>query len=74
MNAEDLDVAYAALAQALTRVPTSESELFLARLVLLLIVGSDDPGAVALAIADAEADLSGAGRAGGTRPQEPPDR
>ncbi len=60
MNAEDLDRVYAALAQALTRVPPAESEMFLARLVLLLIVACDDPGAVALAIADAEADLSGA--------------
>jgi hypothetical protein len=60
MNAEDLDLVYAALAQALTRVPTAEIEMFLARLALLLIVAADDPGAVALAIADAEADLSGA--------------
>jgi hypothetical protein len=60
MNAEDLDLVYAALAQALTRVPTPEIEMFLARLALLLIVASGDPGVVALAIADAEADLTGA--------------
>jgi hypothetical protein len=60
MNAEDLDVVYAALAQALTRVPEPAIEMFLARLTLLLIVAADDPGAAALAIADAEADLTGA--------------
>ncbi len=58
MKADNLDLAYAALAQALTRVPTPAIEMFLARLVLLLIAASDDPDAVALAIADAEADLT----------------
>jgi hypothetical protein len=58
MKAENLDLVYAALAQALTRVPTAAIEMFLARLVLLLIAASDDPDAVALAIADAEADLT----------------
>jgi hypothetical protein len=58
MKAENLDLAYAALAQALTRVPVPAIEMFLARLVLLLIAASDDPDAVALAIADAEADLT----------------
>jgi hypothetical protein len=60
MNAEDLDLVYAALAQALTRVPTAEIEMFLARLTLLLIVTVDDPGAVAVAIANAEAYLTAA--------------
>jgi hypothetical protein len=58
MKAENLDLVYAALAQALTRVPAPAIEMFLARLVLLLIAASDDPDAVALAIADAEADLT----------------
>lgn len=58
MKAENLDLVYAALAQALTRVPTPAIEMFLARLVLLLIAASDDPDAVAMAIADAEADLT----------------
>jgi len=58
MKAENLDLVYAALAQALTRVPAAAIEMFLARLVLLLIAASDDPDAVALAIADAEADLT----------------
>jgi hypothetical protein len=60
VNAENLDLVYAALAQALTRVPEPAIEMFLARLALLLIVASDDPDAVAQAIADAEADLAGA--------------
>jgi hypothetical protein len=59
VNAEELDRVYAALAQALTRVPAPAIEMFLARLALLLIVAADDPDAVALAIADAEADLPG---------------
>jgi hypothetical protein len=59
MSGEDLDLAYAALAQALTRVPDTAINMFLARVTLLLIVASDDLEAVALAIADAEADMAG---------------
>jgi hypothetical protein len=62
VNADDLDRTYALLSQAMTRVQTSDMELFLARLALLLLRASDDPGAVARAIADAEADLPLAGR------------
>lgn len=57
MRADDLDRAYALLSQALTRVPAASLDLFLARLTLLLITASDDPGEVARAIADAEVDL-----------------
>lgn len=65
MNADDLDTTYALLSQAMTRVQTTDMELFLARLVLLLLATSDDPGTVARAIADAEADLPLAGREAG---------
>jgi hypothetical protein len=61
VNADDLDRTYALLSQAMTRVQTPDIELFLARLALLLLTASDDPGAVARAIADAEADLPLAG-------------
>lgn len=57
MNAEDLDRTYALLSQAMTRVQPADIDLFLARLALLLLTASGDPGAVARAIADAEADL-----------------
>jgi hypothetical protein len=60
VNAGDLDLAYAELAQALARVPEPATGMFLARLALLLIVAADDPGVVTRAIADAEADLAGA--------------
>jgi hypothetical protein len=65
VNADDLDRTYALLSQAMTRVQTSDMDLFLARLALLLLAASDDPGAVARAIADAEADLPLAGREDG---------
>lgn len=58
MTADDLDHVYALLSQALTRVSAASLDLFLARLALLLISASDDPGAVARAIADAETDLA----------------
>lgn len=57
MNANDLDELYALLSQAMTRVSAPARELFLARLALLLIAGSEDPAGVARAIADAEADI-----------------
>lgn len=58
MTADDLDRVYALLSQALTRVPVGSIDLFLARVALLLISASDDPGGVARAIADAETDLA----------------
>ena len=71
MNADELDQAYAQLSQALTRLPREASELFLARLVLLLVSSSTDVTAVSRDIAAAETDLwSYGGRNGGTEQRQ----
>jgi hypothetical protein len=56
VTADDLDQAYARLSQAITRVPSDRRELFLARLVLLLISSSADASSVMADISDAEAE------------------
>ena len=63
MTADELDQAYALLSRALTRVPHERSELFLARLALLLISSSDDLASVTADIADAEREAAHRNRA-----------
>ena len=53
MNARELDQAYVLLSQTITRVAPERHELFLARLVLLLLASHGDAEAAARAIRDA---------------------
>jgi hypothetical protein len=53
VNARELDQAYVLLSQTITRVEPERQELFLARLVLLLLASHGDADAAAAAIRDA---------------------
>jgi hypothetical protein len=54
MTAKELDQAYVLLSQTISRVPRERHEMFLARLVLLLLASHDEPEAAMDAIRDAE--------------------
>mgnify|MGYP003700341411 CR=1 FL=1 len=57
MNHEDLEHIYASLARKIDEVGAANSELFLAKLVLLLAHQCGDPDAVEQSIDDAAASL-----------------
>lgn len=57
MNPEDLEKTYAALAVKIEEVGAEQSELFLAKLVLLLAYKNGDAGAVQDCIDEAAASL-----------------
>ena len=59
MKHEDLENIYAALAQKIDDVGEEQSELFLAKLVLLLAHKNGDAGEVQACIDDAAASLAG---------------
>jgi hypothetical protein len=54
MTAKELDQAYVLLSQTISRVPRERHEMFLARLVLLLLASHAEPEAAMAAIRDAE--------------------
>jgi hypothetical protein len=54
MTAKDLDQAYVLLSQTITRIPREDHELYLARLVLLLLASHPEAEAAIAAIRDAE--------------------
>jgi hypothetical protein len=54
MTAKELDQAYVLLSQTITRVPRESQELFLAKVVLLLLASHPEPEAAMAAIRDAE--------------------
>jgi hypothetical protein len=54
MTAGELDRAYVLLSQTISHVPRESQELFLAKLVLLLLASHPEPEAALAAIRDAE--------------------
>jgi hypothetical protein len=54
MTAKELDQAYVQLSQTISRVPHERHEMFLARLVLLLLASHGEPEMALAAIRDAE--------------------
>lgn len=59
MNAEDLERVYEAVARKVDEVGEAHSELFLAKLVLLLAQGYEDVSGVQTRIDDAALSLAG---------------